>query len=250
MTDYTKHLYQVSNMNQYGFNNYIRSLSDNSPRINGQLQLRQNNCSFERISETTSPKPYFRPWGTYPIEVGYGDMFQIRQELYHALGEDYPDMYYEITEELKSRLRAKVGDITVNLAELFATRMETIKMVSTLALRVARGARALKRRRFKEAASHFGLQRPIKSQARDFPGLWLEWRYGWSPLLGDIHTLLDNPFTNVSGVVKTRLTREYEVNRKLLVGSTVRQQSITREVNSTARIRVELLNSGLAAILS
>lgn len=84
----------------------------------------------------------------------------------------------------------RVQSVGTDLAELLATRKDTIDMVSARLMQIARGAQQIKRGQFKRAAQTFGIRKPKKLEKNNFPGNWLEYQYGWAPLISDVYTLL------------------------------------------------------------
>lgn len=84
----------------------------------------------------------------------------------------------------------RVQSVGTDLAELLATRKDTISMVSTRLMQIARGAQQIKRGQFGRAAKTFGIKKPGKLEKNNFSGNWLEYQYGWAPLVNDVYTLV------------------------------------------------------------
>lgn len=84
----------------------------------------------------------------------------------------------------------RVQSVGTDLAELLATRKDTISMVSSRLMQLARGAQQVKRGQFGRAAKTFGIKKPGKLEKNNFPGNWLEYQYGWAPLVSDVYTLV------------------------------------------------------------
>lgn len=89
-------------------------------------------------------------------------------------------------DELILKVRQKLMDQRTWRAPLFlAESHKTLQMVSTAANRIVRGLRAARRLDGKELHRLFGGARPKSSKTA--AGLWLEYQYGWKPLLMDAH---------------------------------------------------------------
>lgn len=88
-------------------------------------------------------------------------------------------------------------------AELGVAILEARSAVSMMAnrlLQLAKFARLLLRGRIAEAARHLGVLRPKgASRRKKFADLWLEFSFGWKPLVQDIYSAVDvlqNPLTS------------------------------------------------------
>lgn len=120
---------------------------------------------------------------------------------------------------IQARTKMKAGDI--NLGVAFAERNETARLLAGTADRLVRSYRDLRRGRWREAAAHLGYRR-TKRPNGSIPQQWLEYQYGWRPLLGDVHGAVDaltrHPSTNwiVSGVGVER--QEIDVTRDESLG--------------------------------
>lgn len=85
----------------------------------------------------------------------------------------------------KARLAMK--DQTVNLGVAFAERDKTAKLLGDTALSLANAARDLRRGRWKRAAETLGITKPRRPRGSSLTSKWLEYRYGWEPLLQDVY---------------------------------------------------------------
>jgi hypothetical protein len=168
--------------------------SGNSPRVNGHLVLRPNSLT-QTLGVVETPSATLYPsndrvkttaLGTaYPMSVAWSQSSMIRRSV-----------DFDLEAEAIAKFWNKAASFSLNAAEMMATRKQTIDMVTKGTLRLFRTARALRRGRVRDACKIMGISyKPPSGKNRDnFPGLWLEYSYGWAPLLGDIHTILDKPF--------------------------------------------------------
>lgn len=184
-----------------GFRKSRSIKGSNSPRVNGKLMFRQNALTDQRVDLDVGPK--FRYWlnPNHPESYYVGGLSLTSAENihFHELGlSDWAPLSLRL--DVESKLRSKIGGVAVNVPDLLRTRMETVDMVLSTLGRIRKSYSALRKGKLKKAAQHLGVNlggRKFKGESP--PELWLELQYGWKPLLGDIFTLLDNPFSTVTG---------------------------------------------------
>lgn len=136
--------------------------------------------------------PAASQWGLQPLPYASADEAE-RQALY--------------------RLFDRLKDSKVNLAQAFAERKQTVSLLSSSVNRLASAALAIRRGNLKHALNLFGqpyngklLKREIKPSRDNLANYWLEYSFGWRPLLGDIYgsaeliadTFIRSPKTSVS----------------------------------------------------
>lgn len=86
------------------------------------------------------------------------------------------------------KLHEKTQDTQMALAESVGTLSQTRDMVTKAAETLFQAARLVRRKRFRDAARRLGIPTPEGvSPRRDFHGNWLEYRYGWLPLVQDAY---------------------------------------------------------------
>lgn len=61
-------------------------------------------------------------------------------------------------------------------------------MIATRAKQLTQAYREVKRGRLGDAASTLGISRPKRTRAKSAAGIWLEYHYGWSPLIDDVYS--------------------------------------------------------------
>lgn len=86
-----------------------------------------------------------------------------------------------LNDEAWSKLRRKVLDQDFNAPVFLAEAGKTVNMIIDRARSLARAYRAFRRGRFAEVGRVLGLSRKTRHNT------WLEYKYGWLPLLSDIH---------------------------------------------------------------
>lgn len=90
----------------------------------------------------------------------------------------------------RQRFVDKLGDKSSFAATLIAERKDSVQMIATRAGQLLKFARDIKKGR-----NPFGTKGPMRSTGRQtskyFGGLWLEYSYGWSPLVSDIYNGMD-----------------------------------------------------------
>lgn len=115
----------------------------------------------------------------------------------------YTDRYSEMEAILVNKALLKVKDLKFNLAQAFGERKQTIAMLESTVMRLVQAGRALKTGNFEGVAKSLGVivhtrkLRRIRKKFRTvtvknivpdsaLANLWLEYKFGWLPLLDDI----------------------------------------------------------------
>lgn len=103
-----------------------------------------------------------------------------------------PSVFFTANDDLEliGRLHKKIAGNEFNLAVSLAQSGETLDMIASTTLRVAGALRALQKGNIKAAAKHLGLQEGRhnkRNTGQTLTSSWLELRYGWQPLLQDVH---------------------------------------------------------------
>lgn len=175
-------------------------LQGKSPVINGKLHLQPNGLSYARwrhlyqamygyenkvfnglISSYSTPLPTNAP-------INETNVLAYHNEIITLTGNKFFD---------------KVAGIRVNLLDLYRTRIEAMNMIRKNALKLVHAYTLLKKGKFRQFLRTLGIsaKRP-KSREDNIPSLWLEYSYGWMPLLSDIYTMLDRTFEAPSAFVR------------------------------------------------
>lgn len=110
-----------------------------------------------------------------------------RLEKYSSLSPSLVDQ--ETINEAVRRWYAKLADFRANIAADIATYRQTVDMVTSRTRQIAEAAKQLKRRNLRGFLDVLGLAR--RGELRNnFASTWLEYHYGWVPILSDIHEIL------------------------------------------------------------
>lgn len=121
------------------------------------------------------------------------------------------------------KLLSKVGE-RASLLTALAERKSTYSMVLNRLAQLYKGAKALRKGRFREFCRTFGIKPKDKhkdnrwSRPRDFSSLWLEYWFGWAPTIADIGLAVDVWQSDLSSV----RVREGSGNRNLSFRKTFR----------------------------
>lgn len=114
----------------------------------------------------------------------------------------YPNMRSEERDRLEVETLLKLADGKVKMGEALAESRKTAEMLASRGYQLYRALKALRHGNFGEMASHLGLN-PMDTIRRygrinrrtpvgkGGANLWLEYQYGWKPLMGDIHGLYE-----------------------------------------------------------
>lgn len=103
----------------------------------------------------------------------------------HKLGEAYNKAY--------SKFKESVGD-EANWAVNLAEYRQSMGMILNRVIQLTRFARAVNRFDFKSASRHLGLDhipRGVKAKSKALANNWLEYHFGWEPLVKDIGSSVD-----------------------------------------------------------
>lgn len=184
-----------------------------SPWIDGKLILRPNRFHF--VKETS----VFTPIKRYNKDGKVLDSISSRIYI-PTLGniESNSSELQRVRDEASNKMLQKVSGIRVNALELYATRIQTANTVSKRIGQITQAFLALKRGKWKQFKRHLGLnkslRRPGARKFEDIPGLWLEYSFGWVPLVSDVYTILNNTFepprNKVEAVHKVNLQKPFD----------------------------------------
>lgn len=190
---------------------YLRHVrnGENSPRVNGHLQVRANR--FENMSRYGSVVPGVQYSGQW-----YWGAFE--EYFYPIIPPTNVYSYFDFTrtryadDDAIKRLYSKLMEVKAQMATTFAERQSTINTVADKLEKVFRAYRDVKRGRPNRAARRLGIK-THKPRSKQAAGQWLELQYGWLPLVGDVYSLLNlnSPIRNtVFGVGRESETLRYE----------------------------------------
>lgn len=100
---------------------------------------------------------------------------------------------------------AKAQNFQTNLGELYATRRDTINMVANTVNRIVNAAIHVKHKNWRGVCDTLAIpyRKPTRRTRNDFPSAWLQYTYGWHPLVSDVYTIINKPFNDPSGVIDT-----------------------------------------------
>lgn len=94
-----------------------------------------------------------------------------------------------VVDEAVRRWYTKLADFRANIAADLATLLQTYNMVASRTAQIANAARQLRRGNLHGFADVLGIARP-NERRNNFASSWLEYHYGWVPILSDIHELM------------------------------------------------------------
>jgi len=106
------------------------------------------------------------------------------------------DMVDNVYNRCYAKFVNKISD-TADMATNLAEHKEACEMMTTRVVQLYKFTRALRRLRFGDAADALGISRHelkkmnLRSSSKAFGKNWLEFHFGWSPLIGDISTAMD-----------------------------------------------------------
>lgn len=205
-----------------------------------------------RGATSASAGSYYNPVQSSASDPYTGNSWQLYQ----------PASYGRIT---WNRAYAKFKDLALDdsasLGATIAEGREAFGMIADRAIKLRRSYKHLRRGRFKDFLKEMSLKPKrkhrsvVRTAAHEASGLWLEYWFGWAPLLGDIFTSVDAlqrplpPSRKVHAVSKTVLPRK----RDYVTGGSATMREVFEEgsylVKTGARFKVTNWNLHLAAQL-
>lgn len=106
----------------------------------------------------------------------------------------FPTFRDDSQDKARSKVLSRLKSSSINLGQAFAERKQTVNLIATNVNRIATAALAIRRGNLKHASELFGVRvsgKRLKSQIPPSPSNlsnhWLEYSYGWRPLVNDIY---------------------------------------------------------------
>lgn len=91
----------------------------------------------------------------------------------------------DLLDQASTEMLVKLADRKVHLGNALAESKRTVSMIASRTLQVLSAYRALRRGNFRGAAEVLGVN--FRKKRLSAANQWLEWQYGWKPLLSDIY---------------------------------------------------------------
>ena len=223
-----------------------------SPRVNGRIVFRQNAFKFQFNRDHGRTIHFKYPWGTPATETSL--KYNCTWANYSWRAWDYLDNNIaSLQNEALDNLRKKLASVRTNLLDMFRTRNESINMMRKRVMTIVNAYRALKRgdwRHFKRLLK-INPRRPQKGWD-NIPGLWLEYWYGWAPLIGDCYNVCKDLLRVPHMVTTARTRKNFTINTQRVYNDanskgTIYQSSEFRIV-TTARCHATVNNQAISAL--
>lgn len=154
--------------------------SSNSPRIDGKLKFKPNTLDFVRKTYNSyggrstmwsnSTSVQHNSFSTF----GIGNVFA---------GNSASSWKDDIDYMAVTKFYSDLADIKLNLGQVLAERKQTIDLIATTAGRIANAYSSLRRGRNPFTGSIVN--------RNDASKYWLEYTYGWTPLLSDVYAAME-----------------------------------------------------------
>lgn len=150
------------------------------------------------------------------------------------------------------KLFSKVGE-RASLLTALAERKSTASMVLNRLTQLYRGAKALRKGRFREFCKTFGIKPKDKhkdnrwSRPRDFSSLWLEYWFGWAPTIADVGLAIDVWQSDLSSL-RVRVAsgnRDIDLSSHTLSNGTHNWATFKGKFFLQLRAKVEITNPDL-----
>lgn len=172
-----------------------------SPRVNGVLVPRQNDLPMQ-IDQ-------YGVFDCVSLYVGPTNSrnFTTRNYLHTELqnrGLKFLNHDLKVREEAIIKCYGKIYEKVANVADIIRTRTETVNMVVNAVRDLRRSYRAIRKGQIKRASQILGVDLHHPPRKNDPGGRWLEYSYGWSPLISDVYNILDKGFGDINFIVTGR----------------------------------------------
>lgn len=172
-----------------------------SPRVNGVLIPRQNDLPMQ-IDQ-------FGVFDRVSLYVGSSNTrnFTTHSYLFTELqnrGLIFSNHDPKIRDEAVIKCYGKIYEKVANVADIIRTRTETVSMVTNAVRDLRRSYRAIRKGQIRRASQILGADLHSPPRKNDPGGRWLEYSYGWSPLISDVYNILDKGFGDINFIVTGR----------------------------------------------
>lgn len=240
---------------QYGNLVGLRSLNidgTKSPWVGNKLALRENRLNAFDKETINSQSISIREPNT-PNWVARRSAYAY----FSYIPAPFPGRYdTSVTDDAVVKAYSKLYDRVANVADILRTRKETASMVYNTVRQMLLAARKLRRGDI-DGAFHYLRGEPRRSKYKRgdaFGQRWLEYSYGWSPLVQDVFNLLDQGFGALKlesrGVNKTYYFTESPRKIDPDFGAYSIKGFGTYTSKCTCKLFAEITNSSLGAISS
>jgi hypothetical protein len=221
-------------------------VSSNSPRVNGKLQLRQNELNAMRviypppIYEVTLANDGECPTSSNRWYSAHLTADTTEVDIFPGL---YSDSMDTATQKALLSFLSKVNSTKLNIAQIFAERQQTVNMIASNIMQLVDTYRDLRRGRnpFTNRNS-----KPLKQGSKELANRWLEYSYGWAPLVSDVYSALElQKLQPPSGIVRSRGTVNqsktyYNVPKGSIYDTMESWSTEVRQKSSTCAIRARV----------
>lgn len=147
--------------------------------------------SFRSRYRTTQPRPWVSPLPTTSMEwnafsTGSYDTAATAAGMQAILMQGRDDVVSRATNKAVANFNGTFSNLS-NMALTLLERKQTVSMIAKRGSQLLKGARQIRKFDFRGAAKTFGVTIPKRaSRKKQFADNWLEFHFGWSPLVGDI----------------------------------------------------------------
>lgn len=153
-----------------------------------------------------------------------GNVWSVNHNYQNQIGKLLVPRESEVELKAKAKLLDKLKDSSVNLAQALAERKQTVDLLTKSINRLASAALAIRRGNLNHAVNLFAqpgerVRKNLRRKPEHWKNLdnhWLEFSYGWKPLVSDIYGSAE------------LLAKTYFLNRPLTVNTKARDEQIRK----------------------
>lgn len=160
-----------------------------------KIPLPENKYLYERVQEYC----YNHNYKGNPNSVS-GNALQFKSTTPSWVFTHLNKMGDSVYENAYYKMFSQVDTFRTNLAEFIASRQQTLDMITEKVRGLIKVTRAIRRGNIRELKRMFG-KRP---KSKDFAGRFLEYSFGWVPLVSDAYMLANNLHEPPKGEFETR----------------------------------------------
>ncbi len=236
---------------------------------NGVVSWRERVMRYRQSKPYDLPLPYLRErartlsyFHKDPLSnTGMGNAWTTKFPQGYAHTKSFPvdaitDAVTRTVDAARSKFIGELGpasEMLVNLAE----RRQALEMIAKRSLQLLRFSNAIRKGRFKEAARILGVTRDkrylslskgkrLRREAKAFSSNWLEFHFGWSPLIHDIGSAVDLLQSPVPKALVRGKRTTFDTWSYTQTGSSYQLYALhTYKINALVQAEVQVENTNL-----
>lgn len=203
----------VSNVADYGLTRVYTTVPPSGPPVTTEYRFPNQVLLDWKRSDVTLNKPSAKGWrkpSPYESDVqrntpavgvcAYDEMYAgvdlVRQHrltglLFAGYQHEKTSLSYNTEQALLANALSKVKDSSINLALAIAEANKTLDFLASNLRNLVKALGLARKKDWPALARHLGMKTTYKKGSGKVASRWLEYKYGWMPLLMDIHGAIE-----------------------------------------------------------